>query len=126
MLQHAAAAHTEVWAAWHDPHRGLLQQFEELGVIVLAMPPRALKADPLPGQRPDDEGGLAAMHHPLALVRESRDLGLLGCNGGTRAPLCCLRWAQEPPSCQARRNSAKCGSLEELRQVRTRSSSSSY
>ena len=126
MLQHAAAAHTEVRAAWHDARRRGLQHFEELGVIVLAVAPRALKADTLPGQRPGDEGGLAAMHHPLAVVREPCDLRLLEGQGRARASPCWLGRAQAPPSCQARRNSAKCGSLEELRQVRTRSSSSSY
>jgi len=77
MLQHAAATHPEVRAARHDARGGGLQHFDELGVIVLAVPPGATEADALTGQRPGDKGRLAAMHYSLAFAREPLDLRLL-------------------------------------------------
>ena len=125
MLEHAAATHTEVRAARRRACRGGLQHLDELGVIVLAMSPRAMKADPLPRQGSGDEGGLAAMHDPLALVREPLDLRFLRRTGRTLAASSGRRRGQAPRSSQTRRNSAKCGSFEALRLARTRASSSS-
>ena len=83
-------------AARRDPLRRGLEHLEQLALVVLAMAAGATETDALARQRTGDEGGLAAVHHALAGVREvADDRGLL---------------LAQLPSCQAPRNAAKCGS----------------
>src|SRR5262249_55301459 len=126
VLQRAAATGAKVRAAGGDARRSRLEYLEQLAVIVLAMAPRAAEAYQLTGECTGDEGGLATVHHALPLVREPGNASglfragvLAGAGRHHRRnrgllPRADLRVAHAP-SCHARRNSAKCSSLEALK-----------
>jgi hypothetical protein len=112
VLQRAAAAQAKVRAARHDAQRRSLKHLKKLPVIVPAVPARAPEADLFPRQRAGDEGGLAGVHHALALVGQSAHRRRLG---RRTAPGRAARGAAQAGACQVLRNCAKCGSWEAAR-----------
>src|SRR4029077_9113147 len=119
VLQRAAPAHPEVRAARLHARGGGVYDLQQLCLIVLAVPSGAPEAHDLPRQSAGDEGRLAAVHPPLARVREAGDgTGLL-----SRRRARAARKAAQAGDSQARRNSPKCGSRaackEALRRARS-------
>jgi len=125
MLKCAPAADSEMRATGHHPFRRSLEHLEELPFIVLAVPARTAKAYELPRERPGYEYRLAAVYDSFAFVCEARHTCRL--NGVRRRSAALGTWGgvQAEPPCQACRNCARWGSVAELRQLRTRASSSS-
>ena len=123
VLQRAAAADAEMWAPGHGALGRGLEHLEKLAIVMLAVAARAPEADALAGECAGHEHGLAATHHPLALVSECGDgRGLL--RGGRRRAGRRRRTGSQAGSLQAARKRSKCGCCAARSQARTRSSSS--
>ena len=78
VLQGAAATDPEVRAARLDPVGEALQHFQQVGVVVLAMPQPAHEPHFLARQRAGDERRLGAAHHARAVMIEAGDDARLG------------------------------------------------
>ncbi len=123
VLERAAAASSEVCAFRGDACARGYNDFQQFALVMLAVTPDASEANRLARQCARDEGSLAAAYDSLTLVGQRRDRRRFVRRRfefyGTPAE------AQANTS-QARRNSAKCGSLPVRSRAFTFSTSSAW